>query len=71
MRSSVVLERMQLDQISSLVCNNYLKRGNIMGYLVLTDLKKAVDRVNRKAMWQVLEIYGIGGGSLAGMKSFY
>ena len=31
-------------------------------YVVLIDLGKAYDRVNRKALWQVLKMYNVGGG---------
>ena len=30
-------------------------------YVAFMDLEKAYDRVDRDAMWQVMEIYGIGG----------
>ena len=35
------------------------------------DLEKTFDRVEREVLWQVLEIYGAGGNTLAGMKSLY
>ena len=40
-------------------------------YVAFMDLEKAYDRVDRDAMWQVMEIYGIGGKVLKGIKSFY
>ena len=30
-------------------------------YFAFLDLEKAYDRIDRKAMWRVLRIYGIGG----------
>ena len=39
-------------------------------YVAFMDLEKAYDRVDRDAMWQVMEIYGIGGKVLKGIKSF-
>ena len=35
------------------------------------DLEKAYDAVNRKALWQVLRIYDVGGKLLSGIKSRY
>ena len=35
------------------------------------DLEKAYDRVNRKALWQVLRMYDMGGKLLSGIKSIY
>ena len=40
-------------------------------YLSLMDLEKAYDRVNRSAMWKVLEQYGVSGKLLQVVKSFY
>ena len=39
-----------------------------MGFI---DLKKAYERVNRKALWQVLRMYGVGGKLLSKIKSMY
>ncbi len=35
------------------------------------DLEKAYDRVDRKALWSVLKIYGVGGQLLKGIQAFY
>ncbi len=35
------------------------------------DLKKACDRVDWLALWEVLRIYNVGGKLLSAMKSFY
>ena len=35
------------------------------------DLEKAYDRIDRKALWQVLGVYGVGGCVLRGIQSFY
>ena len=39
-----------------------------MGFI---DLEKAYDRVNRKALWQVLRMYHVRGKLLGGIKSIY
>ena len=39
-----------------------------MGFI---DLKKAYDRVNREALWQVPRMYNVGGKLLNGIKSMY
>ena len=40
-------------------------------YLCFIDLEKAYDRVDRKGVWEVLKMYGIGGRTLGAVKSFY
>ncbi len=35
------------------------------------DLEKAYGRVDRKALWDVLKIYGVGGQLMKGIKAFY
>ncbi len=35
------------------------------------DLEKAYDRVDREALWSVLQMYGIGGRLMRAVKSFY
>ena len=37
-----------------------------MGFI---DLKKAYDRMNREALWQVLRMYDVGGNLLNGIKN--
>ena len=39
-----------------------------MGFI---GLKKAYDRVNREALWQVLRMYDVGSKLLNGIKSIY
>ena len=40
-------------------------------YVGFIDLEKAYNRVNRKALWQVLRIYNVIGKLLSGIKSIY
>ena len=40
-------------------------------YVGFIDLERAYNRVNRKALWQVLRIYDVGGRLLVGIKSMY
>ena len=40
-------------------------------YVGFIDLEKAYDRVNRKALWQVLRMYDVRGKLLNGIKSMY
>ncbi len=40
-------------------------------YAAFMDLEKAYDRVDRKAVWNVLKIYGVGGQLMEGIKAFY
>ena len=40
-------------------------------YAAFIDLEKAYDRVDRKALWSVLRIYGVGGQLLKGIQAFY
>lgn len=35
------------------------------------DSEKAYDRIHQEALWNVPEIYGVGGQLLEGMKPFY
>ena len=39
-----------------------------MGFM---DLEMAYDSINRKALWQVLRMYDVGGKLLSGIKSMY
>ena len=45
-------------------------KGKVL-YASFMDLEKAYDRVNRSAMWKVLEQYGVSGKLLQAVKSFY
>ena len=38
-------------------------------YVGFMDLKKAYDRVNREALWQMVRMYDVGGKLLNGIKS--
>ena len=40
-------------------------------YVGFIDLEKANDRVNRKALWQVLRMYDVDGKLLNGIESMY
>ncbi len=40
-------------------------------YAAIMDLEKAYDRIDRKALWDVLKIYGVGGQLMEGIKAFY
>ncbi len=40
-------------------------------YAAFMDLEKAYDRVDWLALWDVLNIYGVGGKLLSAIKSFY
>ncbi len=40
-------------------------------YAAFMDLEKAYDRVNREALWGVLQIYDVGGQLLKGVQAFY
>ena len=40
-------------------------------YLGFMDLRKAYDRVNREALWQILRMFDVGGKLLNGIKSIH
>ncbi len=42
-----------------------------MTVTALMDLEKAYDRVDRKPLWSVLKIYGVGVQLLQGIQAFY
>ncbi len=48
----------------------YLRKDKKL-YAAFMDLEKAYDRVDRKAVWSVLRIYGVGGQLLKGIQAFY
>ena len=59
-----------VDQIFSVrqLCEKFLAKGREV-YYAFMDLQKADDRVDRRALWQVVSIYGVGGnlrGSIKG-----
>ena len=61
-----------VDQIFTVknVCEKYLEKGKEL-YVAFMDLEKAYDRIDREALWKVLQIYGVGGKLLNAVKSFY
>ena len=52
------------------ICEKYVKKGKDV-YFAFLDLEKAYDRVDREAMWKVLELYGVEGRLLSAVKSMY
>ncbi len=40
-------------------------------YAAFMDLEKAYDRVDWKAVWDILRVSGVGGRLLDGVKTFY
>ena len=42
-----------------------------MLHLCFVDLEKAYDRVDRKGVWEVLRMYGVGRRNVEAVKSFY
>jgi hypothetical protein len=61
-----------IDQIFSVrqVVEKYLEKGKKV-YSAFIDLEKAYDKVSRKGLWKVLEIYGVQGRLLQAVQSFY
>ncbi|KAK3889840.1 hypothetical protein Pcinc_006166 [Petrolisthes cinctipes] len=61
-----------VDQIFALksILEKYIGKGRKL-YAAFMDLKKAYDRVDRKAMTEVLKIYSVGGSLLKGFEAFY
>ena len=47
------------------------ERKNRREYVGFIDLQKAYDRINRKALWQVLRMYDVGSKLLSRIKSTY
>ena len=52
------------------LCEKFLGKGRDV-YFAFMDLEKAYDRVDRRALWQVLRMYGLGGKLLGGIQSLY
>ena len=52
------------------ICEKYVKKGKDV-YFAFLNLEKAYDRVDREAMWKVLELYGVEGRLLSAVKSMY
>ncbi len=61
-----------VDQIFAvkMLLGEYLRKDRKL-YAAFMDLEKAYDRVDRKALWDVLKIYGVGGQLMEGIKVFY
>ena len=57
-----------VDQIFTLKKIGEKKRRMYVGSI---DLEKVYDRINRKALWQVLRIYDVSAKLLSGIKSIY
>ena len=52
------------------LCEKVCGKGKPLD-LGFMDLGKAYDKVNRKGVWEVLKVYGVGGRNLEAVKSFY
>lgn len=48
----------------------YLDKGK-ESFIAFMDLEEAYDRVNRAAVWQMLQMYEIGGRLLTAVSFFY
>ncbi len=61
-----------VDQIFAVrqVCEKHLAKGKEV-FRAFMDLEKAYNRIDRKGLWTVLRLYGLGGRLLKGVKSFY
>ena len=53
------------------ICEKYYIAKDKDVYFAFLDPEKVYDRIDRKAMWKVLRIYGIGGRLLRAVKSLY
>ena len=52
------------------MCEKFSAKGKEV-YVAFMDLEKAYDRVDRRALWQVVGLYGVGGKLLRALKSMY
>ena len=61
-----------IDQVFSLrqMSEKACEKGKQL-YMCFVDLEKAYDRVDRKGVWEVMKMYGVGGHTLEAVKSFY
>ncbi|MEL7302024.1 MAG: reverse transcriptase family protein, partial [Pseudomonadota bacterium] len=61
-----------VDQVFSLkqLSEKYIGKGKDL-YVAYMDLEKAYDRIDRDAMWRVLQMYGINGNLLRAIQSLY
>ncbi len=57
------------------ICNGEVSGGVLRKdkklYVAFINLEKASDRVDREALWSVLQIYDVGGQLLKGIQAFY
>ncbi len=61
-----------VDQIFAIkmLMGEYLGKDRKL-HAAFMDIEKANDRGERKALWKVLKIYGVGGQLMEGIKAFY
>ena len=52
------------------VCEKYLEKGKDV-FWAFMDLEKAYDRLDREALWSVLQLHGVEGSLLKAVKGFY
>ncbi len=64
--------RGRVDQIFAvkMLVEKYLDRERKL-FAAFMDLEKVCDRVDRKGLWDILRVYGVGGQLLEGIRSFY
>ena len=60
-----------VDQVFAVkcLCEKLRKKGREV-YLGFMDLENAYDKVDREALWDILDKYGLGGKLLDAIKSF-
>ncbi len=61
-----------VDQIFSfrIISEKIMAKGR-KGYAALISLEEAYGTIDRKALWDVLRVYGMGGKLLNGVQAFY
>ena len=61
-----------MDQVFEVrqVCEKYLANGKDV-FWAFMDLETAYDTIDRRGMWQMLRLYGVGGKLLKSVLSFY
>ena len=61
-----------MDQVFALrsIVEKYLEKKRDV-FVAFMDLEKAYDRVDRDAMWRVLQMYGVNGRLIEAIKGFY
>ena len=53
-----------------MIAEKYIEKRKKL-YVAFMDLKKVYDRVDRRALWGALKIYGVGGKLLEEVRAFY